>query len=98
MISVAGLQRRIKSGELSPDAAIARSLERIEAQDKTIGAFVCRSENPRAAGTGPLRGIAVGIKDIIDTAEFPTEMGSSIYRGWQPRADASVVMLSLIHI
>ena len=93
MISVAGLQRRIKSGELSPDAAIARSLERIEAQDKTIGAFVCRSENPRAAGTGPLRGIAVGIKDIIDTAEFPTEMGSRIYRGWQPCADASVVML-----
>ncbi len=47
----------------------------------------------RAAGTGPLRGIAVGIKDIIDTSEFPTEMGSTIYRGWQPRADASVVMM-----
>jgi len=93
MPSVADLQRRIKSGELSPDAAIARSIERIESQDKTIGAFVRRAENPRPAGTGPLRGIAVGIKDIIDTAEFPTEMGSSIYRGWQPRADASVVML-----
>lgn len=93
MTSLADLQRRITFGDLSPDAAIAQSAERIDAQDKTIGAFVCRSENPRAAGTGPLRGIAVGIKDIIDTAEFPTEMGSGIYRGWQPRADASVVML-----
>jgi Asp-tRNA(Asn)/Glu-tRNA(Gln) amidotransferase A subunit family amidase len=93
MISLAGLQRRIDCGELSPDAAIAQSREAIDAQDKTIGAFVCRLENPRAGGTGPLRGIAVGIKDIIDTSGFPTEMGSRIYRGWQPRADASVVMM-----
>src|ERR1700686_5251720 len=93
MISLVELQRRIDSGELSPDAAIAWSCDAIDAQDKTIGAFVCRSEKPRAAGAGRLRGIAGGIKDIIDTAEFPTEMGSTIYRGWQPRADASVVMM-----
>src|SRR3984893_16937250 len=93
MISLAELQRHIDSGELSPEAASARSCDAIDAQDKTIGAFVCRSEKPRAAGTGRLRGIAVGIKDIIDTSEFPTEMGSTIYRGWQPRADASVVMM-----
>ena len=42
MISLAELQRRIDSGELSPDAAIAQSREAIDAQDKTIGAFVCR--------------------------------------------------------
>jgi len=65
----------------------------IEAQDKAIGAFVCRADNMRAADAGPLRGIAVGIKDIIDTADFPTEMGSKIYRGWRPRADAPVVMV-----
>jgi Asp-tRNA(Asn)/Glu-tRNA(Gln) amidotransferase A subunit family amidase len=93
MISLAELQRHIDSGELSPDAAIAQSCEAIDAQENTIGAFVCRSKNPRAVGTGPLRGVAVGIKDIIDTAEFPTEMGSEIYRGWRPRADASVVMM-----
>ncbi len=50
-------------------------------------------KTPRAASAGPLRGIAVGIKDIIDTSDFPTEMGSQIYRGWRPRADASVVMM-----
>jgi Asp-tRNA(Asn)/Glu-tRNA(Gln) amidotransferase A subunit family amidase len=93
MISLADLQRRIASGELSADAAIAQSIEAIEARDKTIGAFVCRADNVRATGAGPLRGIAVGIKDIIDTADLPTEMGSRIYRGWRPRADAPVVMM-----
>jgi Asp-tRNA(Asn)/Glu-tRNA(Gln) amidotransferase A subunit family amidase len=93
MISLAELQRRIDSGDLSADAAITQSCEAIGAHDKTIGAFVCRAKNARAASTGPLRGIAVGIKDIIDTSDLPTEMGSSIYRGWQPRADAPVVMM-----
>jgi Asp-tRNA(Asn)/Glu-tRNA(Gln) amidotransferase A subunit family amidase len=93
MISLAGIQRRVDSGDLSAEAAIAQACEAIDARDKTIGAFVCRPETVHAANAGPLRGIAVGIKDIIDTSELPTEMGSSIYRGWQPRADAAVVMM-----
>jgi Asp-tRNA(Asn)/Glu-tRNA(Gln) amidotransferase A subunit family amidase len=93
MMSLAELQRRIDSGDLSADAALAQSCEAIDAQDKTIGAFVCRAEKPRAASAGPLRGIAVGIKDIIDTSDLPTQMGSAIYQGWQPRADAAVVMM-----
>ena len=93
MISLADLQRRIDAGELSADAAIAQSVEATDAHEKTIGAFVCRADAPRAQNAGPLRGIAVGIKDIIDTADFPTEMGSNIYRGFRPRADAPVVML-----
>jgi Asp-tRNA(Asn)/Glu-tRNA(Gln) amidotransferase A subunit family amidase len=93
MISLAELQRRIDGGDLSADAAINQSLEAIGVHDKTIGAFVCRAETARAANAGPLRGIAVGIKDIMDTADFPTEMGSVIYKGWQPHADASVVMM-----
>jgi Asp-tRNA(Asn)/Glu-tRNA(Gln) amidotransferase A subunit family amidase len=93
MISLTDLQRRIDSGDLSPDAALAQSLQAIDAHEKTIGAFVCRAENPRAGNSGPLRGIAVGIKDIIDTSNLPTEMGSPIYRGFRPRADAAVVMM-----
>jgi Asp-tRNA(Asn)/Glu-tRNA(Gln) amidotransferase A subunit family amidase len=93
MISLADQKRRIDKGELSPDAALAQSLAAIDAQEKTIGAFVRRAKNPRAQKDGPLRGIAVGIKDIIDTADMPTEMGSVIYRGHQPRGDAPVVML-----
>jgi Asp-tRNA(Asn)/Glu-tRNA(Gln) amidotransferase A subunit family amidase len=93
MISLTELKRRIDAGELSADAALAQSLEAIDAHEQTIGAFACRAENPRAASTGPLRGIAVGIKDIIDTANLPTEMGSPIYRGFRPRADAAAVMM-----
>jgi Asp-tRNA(Asn)/Glu-tRNA(Gln) amidotransferase A subunit family amidase len=93
MISLAELQRRIGSGELSAEAAIAQQCEAIDAHEKSIGAFVCRAENMRAAMAGPLRGIAVGIKDIIDTSDLPTEMGSSIYKGWRPHADAPVVMM-----
>jgi Asp-tRNA(Asn)/Glu-tRNA(Gln) amidotransferase A subunit family amidase len=93
MISLADLQRRIDAGDFSADAAIAQSLEAIRAHEKPIGAFVCRDENARAQGAGALRGIAVGIKDIMDTADFPTEMGSPIYRGFRSRGDAAVVMM-----
>src|ERR1700682_2652585 len=93
MMSLAELQRRIDHGDLSADEAIARSCEATDEHDNAIGAFVCRVKDAHAASTGPLRGIAVGIKDIIDTSDFPTEMGSAIYKGWQPRADAPVVML-----
>jgi Asp-tRNA(Asn)/Glu-tRNA(Gln) amidotransferase A subunit family amidase len=93
MISLADLQRRIDSSDLSADAAISQSLAAIGAHEKAIGAFVCRDENARAASTGRLRGIAVGIKDIIDTSDFPTEMGAAIYKGWRPRADAPVVTM-----
>jgi Asp-tRNA(Asn)/Glu-tRNA(Gln) amidotransferase A subunit family amidase len=93
MISLSELQRRIAAGELSTEAALAQSQAAIDAQEKTIGAFVCRTEHPRAKDKGPLRGIAVGIKDIIDTCELPTEMGALLYKGWQPRADAPVVMM-----
>src|SRR5437867_1008506 len=93
MISLTALQRRIDSGDLSADAAVAQSLDAIAAHEKSIGAFVCHDPNVRAQSAGPLRGIAVGIKDIMDTQDFPTEMGSPIYRGYRPRGDAAVVMM-----
>ena len=93
MISLADLQRRIEAGELSPDAAIAQSHAAIEAKEKDIRAFVRHDKSAKAQGSGPLSGIAVGIKDIIDTAGQPTAYGSPIYRGHRPRADASCVSL-----
>src|SRR5262245_52456988 len=93
MISLADLKRRIDKGELSPDAALAHSLATIEAQEKDIGAFVCHAPQPQAQQEGSLRGIAVGIKDIIDTADMPTQMGAKIYKDHRPWADAPVVML-----
>ena len=93
MISLADQKRRIEQGALSPDAALAESLAAIDKHEPEIKAFVVRAKNPKAQKEGPLRGIAVGIKDIIDMADMPTEMGAAIYKGHQPRADASIVML-----
>jgi Asp-tRNA(Asn)/Glu-tRNA(Gln) amidotransferase A subunit family amidase len=42
---------------------------------------------------GPLHGIAVGIKDIIDTEDMPTEDGSVLHAGRTPRDDATVVAM-----
>jgi Asp-tRNA(Asn)/Glu-tRNA(Gln) amidotransferase A subunit family amidase len=43
--------------------------------------------------TGPLHGVPVGIKDIFDTADMPTEYGSVLYAGHTPSRDATVVAL-----
>ena len=42
---------------------------------------------------GPLIGVPFGIKDIIDSCDMPTEYGSPIYRGHQPKNDAACVAL-----
>jgi amidase len=47
----------------------------------------------RAGRKGRLAGVPVGIKDIIDTVDMPTEHGSPIYRGHRPFADAACVAL-----
>jgi len=43
--------------------------------------------------TGPLHGVPVGLKDIIDTADMPTENGSVLHAGRTPSRDASVASL-----
>jgi Asp-tRNA(Asn)/Glu-tRNA(Gln) amidotransferase A subunit family amidase len=48
---------------------------------------------PQSAARLPLLGVPVGIKDVFDTADLPTEYGSPIYRGHRPRADAAMVAL-----
>ena len=40
---------------------------------------------------GPLHGVPVGVKDIVDTADLPTERGSVIHAGRRPGADAACV-------
>jgi Asp-tRNA(Asn)/Glu-tRNA(Gln) amidotransferase A subunit family amidase len=42
---------------------------------------------------GPLHGVPVGVKDIIDTADMPTEDGTALHAGRRPRQDATVVSL-----
>ena len=43
---------------------------------------------------GPLFGVPVGVKDVIDTHDWPSEYGSPIYKGHQPRMDAPVVSMT----
>jgi Asp-tRNA(Asn)/Glu-tRNA(Gln) amidotransferase A subunit family amidase len=44
--------------------------------------------------SGPLHGVPIGVKDIIDTCDMPTAYGSAIYAGHRPRRDAACVALS----
>ncbi len=64
-------------------AAVDAELARRQARDLDAGPF-----------RGPLHGLPVGFKDIIDTADLPTEYGSPIYRGHRPVADAACVALA----
>jgi Asp-tRNA(Asn)/Glu-tRNA(Gln) amidotransferase A subunit family amidase len=50
-------------------------------------------ERDKGPVLGPLHGVPVGVKDVIDTADLPTEMGSPIYTGHRPAADAACVAL-----
>ena len=91
MISLLDILRRIDAGETTAEAEIRAAHEAIARADDDIRAFVHVDATARAGQAGPLRGIAVGVKDIVDTADMPTEMGSEIYAGWRPKADAPVV-------
>jgi len=84
------------------EARLRDCLERIEARESVVRAWAFLDRDralaearalDRAPRRGPLHGIPVGIKDIIDTADLPTEYGSPIYAGHRPRADAACVAL-----
>src|SRR5467141_1763622 len=94
----------IARGAVSAEDYTRACLDRIEAVDGEIKAFVhldrdhalaqARSLDERRANghsLGPLHGIPVAIKDIIDTADYPTELGSPIGVGRRTRHDATVV-------
>lgn len=51
------------------------------------------AERAQGAALGPLHGVPVGVKDIIDTADMPTENGSVLHAGRRPQRDAAVVSL-----
>jgi Asp-tRNA(Asn)/Glu-tRNA(Gln) amidotransferase A subunit family amidase len=100
MLSALDLARRIEAGALTPRAAVDLCAQAIAAREHEIGAFAALDIAAARRGAGrldplrsPLRGLAVGIKDIFDTADFPTAYGSPIYAGHRPKSDAAMVML-----
>jgi len=95
--------RQIAEHRLTAEALVAAYLDRIEARETMVGAWEYL-DRERALATarqrdaeptrGPLHGIPIAVKDLIDTVDMPTAYGSSIYRGHRPAADASCVALA----
>ena len=93
---------RIERGEITAESLVAACLERIAERDESVRAWahVDRTrvlEEARALDGAPrasaLHGLPFGIKDVIETAQLPTEYNSPIYRGHRPKADAASVTL-----
>ena len=100
-IQAAGL---IRDSKLSALELTQACLEQIEAKESDVQAFAFLDpehalgqaralDELRKHGRplGPLHGLPVGVKDIIDTADMPTENGTVLHAGRRPRADATVV-------
>jgi Asp-tRNA(Asn)/Glu-tRNA(Gln) amidotransferase A subunit family amidase len=96
----------IHSGIITSEQVVKAFLERIAALEETVQAWVFLDPDyalaqARAADRlqkegkplGPLHGVPVGIKDIFDTADMPTENGTILHAGRQPTEDATVVRL-----
>jgi len=102
-LSAVEVTRGIANGDFTVEAVTRACLARIEAREAAVGAWahldadlaIAQARALDAAGPGgPLKGATVGVKDIIDTFDMPTGMGSPIYDGWRPAADASCVGLT----
>jgi Asp-tRNA(Asn)/Glu-tRNA(Gln) amidotransferase A subunit family amidase len=102
-LSASEIVRAIADGEATCEAVVRDCLERVDAREKDIHAWASLDpelalrqarELDRSSQRGPLHGVPLGVKDIIDTADQPTEMGSPIYRGHQPTTDAACVALT----
>ena len=75
-----------------PRGAIDLCRAAIAAHEPEVGALVHLDASATAdRTTGPLAGVAVGVKDIVDVAGMPTRMGSPLYADNVPRADAAIV-------
>lgn len=102
-LTAAEAAARIADGSVTSEALVTACLARIEAGgDLAAWAHVDpghaleqarRADRARASGrgVGPLNGVPIGIKDIIDTRDYPTGMGCPLYAGNQPRTDAACV-------
>ena len=90
------MSRLLKAGDLTPQMIAVSCLDRITDRDEKVRAWAHLKRDQVLATIeslpeGSLFGIPVGVKDIIETNDMPTEYGSKIYSGFQPNADANCV-------
>lgn len=88
--------RLIRDGRLQPNALTDAYLDNVAARNPTVQAFIhfdAAQASAAAAATTPgrLQGIPIGVKDVLDTADMPSQYGSPIWANWQPRADSAAV-------
>ncbi|HEY9311662.1 Asp-tRNA(Asn)/Glu-tRNA(Gln) amidotransferase subunit GatA [Williamsia sp.] len=102
--SAADLAAKIHSGELSAVEVTRAHLDRIEAVDGELGAFLhvgaeqalaTAADVDKAVAAGqapasPLAGVPLALKDVFTTTDAPTTCGSKILEGWVPPYDATV--------
>jgi Asp-tRNA(Asn)/Glu-tRNA(Gln) amidotransferase A subunit family amidase len=102
-LSASEAAARIGEGKLTSEALVRSCLERIDSREAQVKAWVHLDrdfalsqarECDRSANRGALHGVPFAAKDIMDTADLPTEYGSPIYKGNRPVADAACVALS----
>ncbi|TDH64134.1 amidase [Dankookia rubra] len=96
--------RRLRDGSLTAMDLTEALLDRVAAREPVLRAFAwldpalarrqaAALDAARAAGraAGPLHGLAFGVKDVLDTADQPSQYGSPIWAGHRPRGDAACV-------
>ena len=101
MLSAAALAQAVHAGRLSPFDVAERCAEAIRAHEDEVRAFASldldalleAAAAPGLAAT-PLAGLPVGVKDILDTVDFPTERGSKLFTGHRPTTDAAIVRMA----
>jgi amidase len=99
-LSATAIATGVADGTFTAEAVTAACLDHIAVREEAVGAWefldpelaLTQARGVDAAEVkGPLAGVPVGVKDIIDTHDMPTGMGSPIYDGHRPSADASCV-------
>ena len=103
-LSAVDAARLVREGVISSEQYVAACLARVRETDARIEAWAFldpdhaldqarRADQWRLSGqpTGLLHGVPVGIKDIFDTADMPTENGCVLHAGRTPSRDAAVV-------
>ena len=95
--------RRLAAREISAEQMARACLDRIDEREATVRAWahvdadtVLAQARQLDSGQvrGPLHGLPIAAKDLIDTADMPTGYGSPIYIGHRPWTDAACVALA----
>ena len=102
LLSAAEAVRLIATGRITAEQLVRACLDRIAVRDSEVRAWAhCDPDAAiaqaravdRSGARGVLAGVPVGFKDVIDTADMPSQYNSPIYSGNRPRSDAACVAL-----